>query len=321
MDLMKPDIDWMRRNYDEMNDLLFNGELGECSFGFNNRGSRVLGVFRISNSSVRVDPYSRRMYIDFDGGYFSGSDRIWIYGDNFVEKCCPRIDLNLNYSATEEAWLGVLVHEMVHYYDYMNGICPKQAHGPNFRSISMMVSSRSNGRFSVQRLANAEVMRNFELSDKMVASKKRRIENKKARTVAVFVYKKDGNIEMTLTSSNSVISQIYGYYVSGRGVGKAREIITSTDPELIEMLYSHGYKKLMRTWRYWNIAEKSWSGTIKNYEYKTEYLNESKILKGGYINMIIEGVIDDYVNEIDDDGGIRISDINLGLYSPFELMK
>ena len=325
---MKPDIEWVQRNYDEMNSQLFDGMLGECKFNFYNSGTKTLGRFRITGQKIKLYKEDRRMFYELYSGH-----PIYINHDNFVFYCKPSIELNLNYSATEEAWLWVLVHEMVHYYDYMFGICPKQAHGKNFRSIASVVSMKSNGRFNIKRLADAETMKNFELPDDIIERKKRNEENKKARAIAVFVYRRNGNIEMTLTSNYSVVDKIYNYYVNGSGIGKALEIITSKDPKLIEMLYDSGYRRLLRTWKYWNIKEKPWSNTIKDYEHKTLYLEESKMTKGKKniiesrnIDVIIESVVEDYVGELEadsknnDNNIVDISGIELSLYSPLEIM-
>ena len=152
-----PNIQWMSEKYDEMNEKLFGGSLGRCSFGVftTGKGSQgnVLGWFKITRKGVKIDRYTRRMYALED--WF---DKVYIDKNNFVEKCWPKIELNGNYSGTENGFLATLVHEMCHYYTYMNGFAPKQGHGPEFREIGMAVSNRSNGMFTIQRLASAEQM-------------------------------------------------------------------------------------------------------------------------------------------------------------------
>lgn len=322
-DMMRANPEWMEENYHRLNQELFGGELGDCDFAIftTGRGSQggVLGWFKITNKNVKVDRYTRRLFAK------NGFERRYIDKSNFVDVCTPRIELNGNYSGTENSFLDTLVHEMCHYYDYMFGICPKQAHGPSFRNIASMISSRSNGRFSVQRLASAETMSGYKLDQEMQDKRNRRIENKKSRAIAVFVYKEDGQIELTLTSNMDVIKRICQYYGRGNGKVKANEIITSRDPELIEMLYNCGYRKLMRTWRFWYVGDKPWVNTIKNYEYKSEYIKESKsnnkeMIKESKINKIIESVVEDYINNLDvsDDDSIQVGGIDLGEKSPLE---
>ena len=56
-ELMTPTVEWMARKYDEMNQTLFGGELGACSFKIftTGKGSQggVLGWFRITTNSIR----------------------------------------------------------------------------------------------------------------------------------------------------------------------------------------------------------------------------------------------------------------------------
>lgn len=325
--LMKATPEWMRKKYAEFNDLLFGGKLGDCDFRIFTTGKgsygKTLGRFRLG-FSVQVDLSTRRMHVRYSGV------KRYIDNKNFAQICKPIIELNGNYSGSEESLSHTLVHEMCHYADYMYGFCPKQGHGPSFRNIASIVSSRSGGRFDIHRLISAEAMKGYQLDDKQRVSNEKRLKNKKSRMVAVFVYRRNGGVELTLTSSKVVISKICQYYEIGSGIGKATEIITSTDPELIEMLYNLGYNKEMRTWRYWNVGNKSWINTIKNYDYNPEYLGEclvngSNMLKEGEIKRIIEAVVDDYVNSMssdnDDDNVIEIGGMNLGLYSPLELIK
>lgn len=314
--MMKATPEWMRENYNRFNQELFGGELGDCQLELftTGRGSqgRTLGWFIVTNRKVRASRYDGSMYIDDFGR------RTYINKNNFVELCRPCIQLNGNYSGTEDALQNTLVHEMVHYYDYMYGNCPKQGHGPRFRRISAMVASKSNGKFSISRLASAETMSNYKLDDEMQAKRDRRTANKKARAMAIFVYLSDGSIQLTMINreNSTVLRQICTYFDKRRD--EFNEIITSSDPELIEMLYNSGFKRLMRTWRYWNVENQPWIGNVKKYNFETILKNND--MKENTIHNIVETVINEYVGNLDKEG-VKVGGINLGLHSPFEEME
>lgn len=252
-----PNVQWMNEKYNEMNTELFNGQLGECLFNVfttgRGSGGGILGWFRISGDHIKIERRSRKMYKE------TYVDRKYINKDNFVMLCRPKIELNGNYSGTEHAFLATLVHEMCHYYTYMNGWAPVQAHGREFRNIGMIVSNRSNGKFTIQRLASAEEMSELELNDEMKARKEKRITNKKSILNAVIVFKKNGEIELTMTSNQSLIDKIRDFYQKE----SERNIIVNNDSNIIDFLFSKGYNKNMRTWRYWNIENKPWIKELK----------------------------------------------------------
>ena len=251
-----PNTQWMSEKYDEMNQLLFNGELGSCKFNVFTTGEGseggVLGWFKLGRRSIlRVDRHNRRIYID-------RYPRIYINSGNFVQLCEPTIELNGNYSGTEHGFLATLVHEMCHYYTYMNGYCPKQGHGPEFRQIGSIVSSRSNGLFTIKRLATAEEMSELELNDEMKAKRDKRLANKKASVTAIIVFTKNGKVKLTITSSQSLINMI-----SKSEQGRGENVVTTNDTDVIEFLFDKGFKKNMRTWRYWSLEDKPWIGELK----------------------------------------------------------
>lgn len=148
-----PNPQWMSEKYDEMNAMLFNGRLGSCGFNIfttgKGSGGSVLGWFKITGHGIKIDRRTRKMFFE---NYW---DREYINKDNFVDLCKPVIELNGNYHGTEHGFLSTLVHEMCHYYTYMEGWAPTQAHGREFRNIGSVVASRSNGMFTVQRIATA----------------------------------------------------------------------------------------------------------------------------------------------------------------------
>lgn len=252
-----PTPEWMAEKYNEMNKQLFGGKLGRCLFDVftKGRGSEggTLGWFKITARNIRVDRYSRRMYKSY------GWDVKYIDKDNFYDLCSPLIELNGNYSGTEHGFLATLVHEMCHYYTYMNGYCPKQGHGREFKEIGMIVSSRSNGMFTIQRLATAEEMNELELNDEMKAKRAKRLENKKASVTAIVAFTKEGKAKLTITSNQRLIDMI-----TTSEKERGSNVVTTNDANVIDFLFSKGYKKNMRTWRYWSLEDKPWLGELKN---------------------------------------------------------
>lgn len=253
----KPTVEWMTARYAEMNDELFGGELGECSFAIftTGRGSEggTLGWFKITGRGIYINRYSRKMYKN------NGWEKIDIDRKNFVGLCQPRIELNGNYSGTEHSFLATLVHEMCHYYTYMYGYAPKQGHGREFKEIGYIVSQRSNGMFTIQRLASAEQMTEMELNDTMKAKRAKRLANKKSSVTAIFVFTKEGKVKLTITSNQSLINMI-----STSEKERGDNVVTTNDAEIIEYLFSKGYRKNMRTWRYWSLDDKPWLGELKS---------------------------------------------------------
>lgn len=131
---MKPTTSWMKEKYNELNDWLFGGFLGPCQFEVFTTGKgsqgRTLGHFYMNGRGLKYEKYGRRMfYQDWDGS------KIYISPQTFYVYCKPVIGLNGNYSATEQALLNTLLHEMCHYYVYYKGIYPTQAHEQNLKIL------------------------------------------------------------------------------------------------------------------------------------------------------------------------------------------
>ena len=252
----KPNPQWMGEKYNEMNQLLFNGALGACDFAIftSGRGSEggVLGWFKITARNIRVDRYSRRMFAN------QGWNKAYIDKSNFVDLCRPRIELNGNYTGTEHSFLATLVHEMCHYYTYMYGYAPKQGHGREFKEIGYEVSERSNGMFTIQRLASAEQMTEMELSDEMKAKRAKRLSNRKSSVTAILVFTKKGEVKLTISSNPSLINMI-----SSSEKERGENVVTTNNAEVIEYLFDKGYRKNMRTWRYWSLEGKPWLEELK----------------------------------------------------------
>jgi hypothetical protein len=305
----KPTTNWMREKYNEMNDELFNGELGYCDFKIftSGRGSqgRTLGYFQMRRENLRVDRYNRRMLID---NYWK---REYINKNNFVDICLPLIALNGNYYGTEYGFLSTLVHEMCHYYTYMYGFAPTRGHGREFYDIGERVCLRSGGKFNIQRLATAEDMQHLELNDEMKAKAEKRITNKKSSLFAVFDYRKDGEVHLTTTNNKPLIDFICSS-------SKSEKVVISNDSKLIDLLFEKGYKKNFRTWRYWNVSDASWLNILDDVEKKVITFSNENIKRT--TDEIINEVINNFINKNDEDRFIDIDpNMNLGLVSPLEL--
>ena len=275
----KPTVNWMAEKYDEMNAKLFGGQLGQCDFNIftSGRGSqgRTLGFFRMNGRGLKIEIATRKMFRHDD---WFPNDKEYVNKSNFYSVCRPSIELNGNYSGTEHAFLGTLVHEMCHYYTYMNGYAPKQGHGTEFRNIAYRVSYKSNGEFSIQRLASAEEMQNFELSDEMKVKQEKRLANKKASLMAIFVYNINGTVKLSTTSSQALANRIIDSYKKL----DVPKVVVSNDLRLIELLYSHGYRRNFRTWRYWNVGNTDWIKTIDNYDIKVYNNPNMNFIKNTY---------------------------------------
>jgi hypothetical protein len=256
-DKFKPTVEWMAKMYAKFNKELFWGELGACDFGIftSGRGSqgKVLGWFSTQSSRVRIKRGTRQMFLD--GSW----DRITITKNNFVQYFRPIIKMNGNYSGTEDSLSATLVHEMCHYYNYMYGYAPGRAHGREFMEIASIVSSKSGGRFTIQRVASAEEMRGYELDKEIAEKNKQRFESRHSDVTAVFVYNENGDVELTITKSQSVIDDIVSSSarhfqkpdLRGR---KPIKVVASNDKGVIDKLIMLGYRRVMRTYRYWSIT-------------------------------------------------------------------
>ena len=251
-----PTKKWMAEKYDEMNNQLFGGRLMECGFEVFTKGAGmeggVLGWFCITGRDIRVKRSNRRIFLQ------TGWSEINIDRDNFVKLCKPVIKLNGNYHGTEHGFLATLVHEMCHYYTYMNGYAPVQSHGREFKEIGAIVSSRSNGMFSIQRIASAEQMNEMSLNADMKAKRAKRLANKKASVSAILVFAKNGEVKLTISSNTGLIQTI-----EETEKKRGENVLVSNNAEVIDFLFNKGYKKNMRSWRYWSLEGKPWLDELK----------------------------------------------------------
>ena len=249
--------EWMADRYRTLNEWLFNGELGECRFEVTKggRGSmgRTLGWFSVKANGLGYEKDTKRMFIINSGL----SVKVYVKRQTFYSLCNPVIQMNGNYSGTEYSLLSTLLHEMCHYATYMDGIYQSRSHGREFMYWASLVSRRSNGIFSVQGVATAEDMAGYELDQDVADANKRREDSKKSRLTSAFVFRTNGNVELTLTSHQNVLDRLYlrntDPEMGASRYGTISMIAYSKDPELMDRLFEKGYKSDSRTYNYYNI--------------------------------------------------------------------
>ena len=259
---IKPTTEWMTKWYDIMNKRLFNGELGDCilrpfTTGKGSNG-RTLGWFKITASNIKVDRSTRRI---FKSDYYS---RQYVDRSSFPTICKPCIELNANYSAPEDSWLNTLVHEMCHYYTYMYGYAPKQGHGPEFREIGAIVSSKSNGLITIQRLASAEEMTHFDLDANIKQKNQERLDRKKSNLNVCVIILDNKQVRLVTTTSMKLVDEIANLHNTKNDT---LYFGCSHETGLVELLYSKGYRSSMRTYRYWDISNASWLNILPEYQW------------------------------------------------------
>ena len=284
-----PTVDWIAEKYFELNEWLFNGKLGNCLFEVYTSGKgmeRSLGHFRFTGTGVKYNKRTRRMY--WVDPVYHNSLEVHINAANFVKYTKPMIGLNGNYKRTEHMWLNTLVHEMCHYYTYMNGQVPVQAHGTEFRQIGQIVGIRSNGVFDIKRLCDAENI--GELDGEIAAKRQARDDKKKNNMTALLVFRTNGDIQLVTTTSQDVIQKV----VNDNNKLICKRIVSTNDINYIEYLWSLGYKHNMRTYRYWPVQGKDLVDDIKNYDFtvlKGEPMNEAYQFTNEDIKLMVEMVL------------------------------
>ena len=115
----------MAKTYDILNEWLFGGRLSKCDFNTFTKGTGAsggrLGFFHLVNKreycKLKYNKQSRRLFLED----IVTHQKALVDRDNFYDFCHPEICLNGNYKATEYAFASILLHEMCHYYTYMNG--------------------------------------------------------------------------------------------------------------------------------------------------------------------------------------------------------
>ena len=275
----KPTVQWISENYAKANKELFGGELGDCIFKAEpiKSNSNWIGSFGMHPQlnayngvglKLYVDRLSRRLFVQDSWG-----NKDYVNKENFYDLCKPTITLSTYYSGTQESLYATLVHEMCHYYTYMKGYAPKQAHGPEFRQIGNYAAYKSNGQLTVQRIASAEQMEGYDVDDEIKQRRERRAAVKKVNAHYYLIVWKSGRVGI-INPTDSCLRDVISY--EQRSDSKVKEILDITDQAITNEIYEkYGFTKKMRTYRFW--AEKA--GITQSSEIVKRIMNNSNTYK------------------------------------------
>lgn len=269
MDIIEPTPELLEERYNLYNKTLFNNSLMECVFAIRNLGSKTLGCFYFETGNRLFVSKSNngKMY------YQNLGEKIWIDKNNFVQYCNPHIALNSNYKWTLDGVDDTLVHEMCHYYTYMHGWSPKQAHGIEFRDIGMVVSSRSNGRFSIKRLASSEDMKKVELNPEIQAQKDKMLKARLKNSVVMLIYFNTGKVFMVhsfnLKTAYNIIEQLKKYSPKNN----VDYVLTCPEDSLKQLLFDNKYKSMSYKYRGWYIQDTEFLKKIENGHFNFNRIN------------------------------------------------
>ena len=244
----KATVEWMAENYKKANEELFDGMLGECYFEAQPTRPNNLGNFRmnVQSGELAYSKGDRRMFKKLANYNIWNNDKVYINRNNFFEYCKPTIRMNTMYSGTQSSLYNTLVHEMCHYYTYMNGRIPVQAHGVEFREVASYVAYKSGGAISIQRLASAEEMKGYELDSSI---KVRTRSHNKPHYYLVFTNNGDDEVRLANVNASGYRSMMKWIL----NTHPEQTVLQLDNEEIAESLYNNGYRQQSRTYKFWRL--------------------------------------------------------------------
>lgn len=305
--VFKPTVEWMAEQYEIFNQKYFRGELTKCDFDIRKIDTKYYGLFHFQNE-VKGDRRSGRLFSVWFGR------KTWIDKENFYEECRPQIVLNNRYFGTERGCLSTLLHEMCHLYTYMNGRCPKQGHGPEFRMIAAVISRRTGGLFTVESFMSADEQKEFKLNDEDKARLERRQSNRKSNVMTLLVKTNSGPIRLLNTTSQKLLDDIYAMENP-----KGSKVYVCKDEKLYDFLKGLGYGSVSRLYRCWRIeGEFKLQKELEAYNFM-EYKGQMEEERSFSFKRIVEEVLKELnFNTEQDDSFEILPTMNLSEESPFE---
>lgn len=116
-------IPYIESKFNEYNRLMFNNNLPELPIKLS-KAKTSLGQLAFKR---RRTWYGRTVYSDF------------------------RLRVSVHYDLSEEELEDIIIHEMIHYYIFVNRLKDKSAHGPLFRQIMKDINTKYGRNISISR--------------------------------------------------------------------------------------------------------------------------------------------------------------------------
>lgn len=284
---MKPDSDWIQQKYDEFNRRYFNGRLNSCVLECRPCGSKFLGYFTIQGDNIKYEKSSRRMFwTHFD------NSRVYVDYDSFVGICDPLIVLNTNYDAPESSWENTLIHEMCHYYTYMEGYVPKQGHGREFKDIARKLYDKTNGEIVI---TTYDATGGFvQTNQKILQTAEKRQTNRISNTFATLVITRTKELDLRMFTEATL--KTFLRFCKD-------EIIYCSNSDLIARLFDLGYNRIMRKLTiYWRITNPQIIDILNQYQFYDRNGNKTPSVK------YLIGQDEDYINDEENNEDIPLQD-------------
>lgn len=259
-----PTVEWMKMKYDEYNALCFGNKLPKCVLKIGPLSGFLMGSFVLASrksvlrSTIMYDAESRKegkwgVYHD------SKKDRyIPITNSNIYTIFRPTIVLSTKFSSSEDVFENTLVHEMCHYFQFINNgdiNVDNEYHGNDFDEIAEMIYRKTNGKLKIT--ATSDELSQDSVSEDWV---------NKSGKYAVVCRKNNMDLGILLSSDQSLKYELSKYSDEWDGY----EFYISYDPKLISRLIMHRFPSV-RSYGFYNFFP---GFNFNDYNFKLMSLND-----------------------------------------------
>lgn len=276
----KPTKEWMEKSYKKFNKLYFNNELPECELDVSKDMAQAtfLGQFGFdttwyfNRNKPMADGYEMFVYEYKEYSAHEGRmAKVSVKDLLSIAELRPHIRLNPRYEFTWNEMEDTLIHEMIHFWTYKDGIAPKQAHGKVFRRKcdEIREMAKANGKNYNLRIY-AQNNGNWELNDeekqKMIAKQ----EKKNERSTLLY-FEHDPN---KISGRCYMYTKRFGIYLT-KNIKSIVEDIKRYDNNSVTIIYElsnscinklaeqFGTFKVCRTYRFWDATSGKYAAALK----------------------------------------------------------
>ena len=214
---VKVSQEWMEKMFKEFNETLFNNVLPHCDLYAKKLKKSLLGLFYFQEKIVCRTTLIRSPFGKYRMYHKDTKEPITIENISIVR---PAISMNINGIFKDEtAMESTLIHEMIHFYTYMRGYAPSQAHGKEFKamcaSLKGLGKKKYGKEFDLSIYADCE---NFEMSDEQKQKEENKYAKQGLNLIIVEAPDTKFKVRLIVTSNKFVekiikeIKELHSYY-------------------------------------------------------------------------------------------------------------